>query len=174
VLGRIEAMRGQPPWSDGFGRPGQAARVARALEGEGGLPRRKPAERKARYQTVLSEADSACLAATAERMGLPRAEVVRRLIRASATLEPALSVTESAEIEGLRRQVRRAGINLSELLKAIRSGRAVRLADSAPVWRELLAAIEEVEGRLSRLSGPYGVRLYQALEAAQRQEEGAS
>ena len=174
-------MGGQPPWSGGFGRTGRASAVLigrlgapRREKGRGELPRRKPAERKSRYQTVLSEADSACLAATAKRMGLPRAEVVRRLIRASATLEPALSVTESAEIEGLRQQVRRAGINLSELLKAVRSGRAVRLADSAPVWRELFAAIVDVEERLSRLSGAYGVRLYQALEAARRQEEGAS
>ena len=129
-------------------------------------------ERKSRLRTELSEADAACLSATAKRLGLPKAEVVRRVIRASAQGTPALSEADSARIEGVRRQVRRSGQNLMGLLAAIHSGRAVRLAESAPVWRELHAGILAVESELARLSGRYGERLFRAMEAESRREAG--
>ena len=137
------------------------------------MPTRQAATgRKSRLRTELTEADAACLAATSRRLGLPKAEVVRRLIRASAQGTPALSEADSARIEGVRRQVRRSGQNLTGLLAAIHSGRAVRLADSAPAWRELHAAIRAVEAELSDLSGRYGERLFRALEAESRREAG--
>lgn len=55
------------------------ARSARA-------PRRKP-----RLRTELSEADEDHLQRAVELYGLPKAEVVRRLIRASVQAGPALS-----------------------------------------------------------------------------------
>jgi hypothetical protein len=131
---------------------------------------RKTARSKARLRTELSPADAARLDRTAVRLNLPKAEVVRRLIRASSEGTPVLSDADSARIEGVRRQVRRAGQNLSGLLAAIHSGRAVRLADSAPAWRDLHGAILAVEAELSALSGRYGERLYRALEAEARRK----
>lgn len=96
------------------------ARSARA-------PRRKP-----RLRTELSEADEDHLQRAVELYGLPKAEVVRRLIRASVQAGPALSAENTRVVVELAQQVRMVGRNLAQVLKAIHRGQAVRIEDTEP------------------------------------------
>ena len=67
-------------------------------------PRRKP-----RLRTELSEADERRLAEAVKLFGLPKAEVVRRLIRASVQAGPALSAENTKAVVALAGQVRMVG-----------------------------------------------------------------
>lgn len=90
-----------------------------------GDPRRKP-----RLRTELSEADEQRLRDAVALFGLPKAEVVRRLIRASVQAGPALSAENTQAVVALVQQVRMVGRNLAQILRAIRAGEAVDLADT--------------------------------------------
>jgi hypothetical protein len=91
-------------------------------------PRRKP-----RLRTELSDADETRLQAAVALFGVPKAEVVRRLIRASVQAGPALSAENTRAIVELAQQVRMVGRNLSQILRAINRGQAVRIEDTEPV-----------------------------------------
>jgi hypothetical protein len=91
-------------------------------------PRRKP-----RLRTELSDADETRLQAAVALFGVPKAEVVRRLIRASVQAGPALSAENTRAIVELAQQVRMVGRNLSQVLRAIHRGQAVRIEDTEPV-----------------------------------------
>src|ERR1700743_3582587 len=93
-------------------------------------PRRKP-----RLRSELSDADESRLQAAVALFGLPKAEVVRRLIRASVQAGPALSAENTRAVVELASQVRMVGRNLAQVLKAIHRGQAVRIEDTEPVWR---------------------------------------
>ena len=117
-------------------------------------PRRKP-----RLRTELSHADEARLQQAVALFGLPKAEVVRRLIRASVQSGPALSAENTVAIVDLASQVRRIGRNLAQVLKAIHRGHAVRIEDTEPVWRGLYEAISAIDRELSEMTIAYGSKL---------------
>ena len=117
-------------------------------------PRHKP-----RLRTELSEADERRLAEAVELFGLPKAEVVRRLIRASVQAGPALSAENTKAVVALAGQVRMVGRNLSQVLRAIHRGQAVRIEDTEPVWRGLHAVIAEINDELTEMTVAYGSKL---------------
>ena len=121
---------------------------------EATTPRRKP-----RLRTELSEADEDRLAEAVELFGLPKAEVVRRLIRASVQAGPALSAENTKAVVALAGQVRMVGRNLSQVLRAIHRGQAVRIEDTEPVWRGLHAVIAEINDELTEMTVAYGSKL---------------
>jgi predicted component of type VI protein secretion system len=110
------------------------------------LPRRKP-----RLRTELSEAD--------ERRLL---EVVRRLIRASVQAGPALSSENTKAVVLLANQVRMVGRNLTQVLKAIHRGQAVRIEDTEAVWRGLHEVIAAINDELTEMTVAYGSKLRRA------------
>ena len=63
--------------------------------------------------TELSEADERRLVEAVALFGLPKAEVVRRLIRASVPAGPALSAENTKAVITLASQVHMVGRNLS-------------------------------------------------------------
>ncbi len=115
--------------------------------------------RKARLRTELSEADEGRLAEAIVLFGLPKAEVVRRLIRASVQAGPALSAENTKAVVALAGQVRMVGRNLSQVLRAIHRGQAVRIEDTEAVWRGLHAAIAEINDELTEMTIAYGSKL---------------
>jgi hypothetical protein len=117
-------------------------------------PRRKP-----RLRTELSEADERRLAEAVALFGLPKAEVVRRLIRASVQAGPALSAENTLAIVALASQVRMVGRNLSQVLRAIHRGQAVRIEDSEAVWRGLHEVIAAINDELTEMTVAYGSKL---------------
>ena len=121
---------------------------------KGAVSRRKP-----RLRTELSEADEARLQAAVAMFGLPKAEVVRRLIRASVQSGPALSAENTAVVVDLAAQVRRVGRNLAQVLKAIHCGHAVRIEDTEPVWRGLHEAVSAINDELTEMTLAYGSKL---------------
>lgn len=134
------------------------ARSARA-------PRRKP-----RLRTELSEADEDHLQRAVELYGLPKAEVVRRLIRASVQAGPALSAENTRVVVELAQQVRMVGRNLAQVLKAIHRGQAVRIEDTEPVWRGLHEVVAAINDELTEMTVAYGSKLRREAKLTLPQE----
>ena len=114
---------------------------------------------KARLRTQLSEADAQLLEEAAAVFGLPKAEVVRRLIRASLQAGPALSAENMQVVAELASQVRIAGRNLAQVLKAVHQGRAVGMGETEPVWRDLCEAIAVINEELTDMTLGHSLRL---------------
>ncbi|GCC45459.1 hypothetical protein chiPu_0029848 [Chiloscyllium punctatum] len=144
--------------SNGKGRGAPMARSARA-------PRRKP-----RLRTELSEADEDHLQRAVELYGLPKAEVVRRLIRASVQAGPALSAENTRVVVELAQQVRMVGRNLAQVLKAIHRGQAVRIEDTEPVWRGLHEVVAAINDELTEMTVVYGSKLRREAKLTLPQE----
>lgn len=120
-------------------------------------PRRKP-----RLRTELSDADEAHLLQAVALFGLPKAEVVRRLIRASVQAGPALSAENTQAVILLAGQVRMVGRNLMQLLRAIHRGQAVRIEDTEVVWRGLQQMVSAIDDELTEMTVAYGSKLRRA------------
>jgi hypothetical protein len=118
--------------------------------------------RKPRLRTELSEADEQRLQQAAALFGLPKAEVVRRLIRASVQAGPALSAENTQAVVLLAGQVRMVGRNLMQVLKAIHRGQAVRIEDTEPVWRGLHEMVAAIDDELTEMTVAYGSKLRRA------------
>ena len=114
---------------------------------------------KARLRTQLSEADAQLLEEAAAVFGLPKAEVVRRLIRASLQAGPALSVENMEVVAEFASQVRMVGRNLAQVLKAVHQGRAVGISETEPVWRALCETIAVINDELTDMTLGYGSKL---------------
>ena len=115
--------------------------------------------RKPRLRTELSEADERHLQEAVRLFGLPKAEVVRRLIRASVQAGPALSAENAKTMLELAAQVRAVGRNLSQVLRAIHRGQAVAIEDTEPVWRGLHGAIAGINDELTEIAVACGAKL---------------
>jgi len=107
----------------------------------------------------LSDADEARLQAAVALFGLPKAEVVRRLIRASVHAGPALSAENTRVVVELAQQVRMVGRDLSQVLRAIHRGQAVRIEDTEPVWRGLHDVVSAINDELTEMTVAYGSKL---------------
>lgn len=103
--------------------------------------------------------------------GLPKAEVVRRLIRASVQAGPALSSENTQAVVALAQQVRMVGRNLSQMLRAIHRGQAVDMEDTEPVWRGLHAAISAIDDELTEITIAYGSKLRRQAKLAASVDE---
>lgn len=117
-------------------------------------PRRKP-----RLRTELSDDDEAHLKRAVQLYGLPKAEIVRRLIRASVQAGPALSAENTKVVVELAQQVRMVGRNLAQVLRAIHRGQAVRIEDTEPVWRGLHEVVAAINDELTEMTVAYGSKL---------------
>jgi hypothetical protein len=113
-------------------------------------------------RTELSEADEQRLQQAVALFGLPKAEVVRRLIRASVQAGPALSAENTRAVVELAGQVRMVGRNLAQVLKAIHRGHAVRIEDTEAVWRGLHDAVLAINDELTEMTVAYSSKLRRA------------
>ena len=118
--------------------------------------------RKPRLRTELSEPDEQRLQQAAALFGLPKAEVVRRLIRASVQAGPALSAENTQAVILLAGQVRMVGRNLMQVLRAIHRGQAVRIEDTEPVWLGLHQMVAAIDDELTEMTVAYGSKLRRA------------
>lgn len=106
---------------------------------------------KRSFRVVLSDVDFNTLESAADLFGVGKSELVRRLVRASVGIGPALSSDGLERIEALTGQVRVVGRNLMQVLKAIHRGEAVGIAESEPVWRGLQEMIATLDSELTGL-----------------------
>jgi len=134
-------------------------------------------EGKRSFRVVLSDADFYTLERAADLFGVGKSELVRRLVRASVDVGPALSSDGLERIESLTGQVRIVGRNLMQVLKAIHRGDAVGIAESEPVWRGLQDMIADIDAELTGLVEGNGPALREhaglAVVAAQPEDEAA-
>ena len=132
---------------------------------------------KRSFRVALSDADFDVLEIAAGVFGVGKSELVRRLVRASIDVGPALSAEGVERIEALTGQVRIVGRNLMQVLKVIHRGEAVGIAESEPVWRGLQEMIAVLDAELTGLVEGNGVLLCEraglALVAAQPDDEAA-
>ncbi|MEZ2409120.1 hypothetical protein AB6806_20180 [Bosea sp. RCC_152_1] len=133
----------------------------RAMARSAAVPRRK-----ARLRTELSAADEQRLREAVVLFGLPRAEVVRRLIRASVQAGPALSAENTEAVVLLASQVRAVGRNLAQLLRAVRAGQAIGLDDTEAVWQGLHDAVSVINEELTEITVSHGSRLRRIAKLA--------
>lgn len=108
-------------------------------------------DEKRSLRVEMSAADFELLEQASALFGVGKSDLVRRLVRASVEVGPALSNESVAQIEGLAGQVRIVGRNLMQVLKAIHRGEAVGIAESEQVWRGLHELIEALDVELSSL-----------------------
>lgn len=132
---------------------------------------------KRSFRVVLSDADFDALERASGMFGVGKSELVRRLVRASMDVGPALSSDGLERIEALTGQVRTVGRNLMQVLKAIHRGDAVGIAESEPVWRGLQEMIADIDAELTGLLEGKGPALREragiALVAARPDSEAA-
>ncbi|AOO84986.1 hypothetical protein BHK69_30165 (plasmid) [Bosea vaviloviae] len=117
-------------------------------------PREKP-----RLRTELSDGDAARLDEAVELFGLPKAEIVRRLIRASVQAGPALSAENMEAVLTLASEVRQVGRTLAQMLRMMRQGRGMELAAAEQVWSELHGAIAAIDEELTEMTVAHGAGL---------------
>ncbi|MCA3654150.1 MAG: hypothetical protein IOC43_01805 [Methylobacterium sp.] len=109
----------------------------------------KGRQEKRSLRVEMSVADFELLERASAVFGVAKSDLVRRLVRASVEVDPALSTESVAQIEALTGQARIVGRNLMQVLKAIHRGEAVGIAESEPVWRGLHELIEALDAELS-------------------------
>lgn len=124
--------------------------------------------RASRHRIDLNDLDFALLEEAAASFGLSKSETVRRLLRAALNIGPALSEENSQVVAGMAGQLRRVGLNLMQMLKAIHGGRAVQIEDSVVVWQVLHERISAMDKELSRMTEAYGVKLRRDMMVEQK------
>lgn len=132
---------------------------------------------KRSFRVVLTDAEFDVLERASDVFGVRKSELVRRLVRASVDVGPALSAEGVERIEALTGQVRIVGRNLMQVLKAIHRGEAVGIAESEPVWRGLQEMIAVLDVEMTGLIEGNGVLLREraglAVVATQPTDEAA-
>lgn len=129
------------------------------------------------FRAQFSDEDVVVLDEACRMFDVSKSELVRRLVRASVDVGPALSAEGVERIEALTGQVRIVGRNLMQVLRAIHRGEAVGIAESEPVWRGLQEMIAALDAELTGLVEGNGVLLREraglAVVAAQPTDEAA-
>ncbi|MCA0405446.1 MAG: hypothetical protein LCH39_04775 [Proteobacteria bacterium] len=115
-------------------------------------------EEKRSLRVEMSAADFEVLEQAAAVFGVGKSELVRRLVRASVEVGPALSAEGMERIEALTGQVRIVGRNLMQVLRAIHRGEAVGIAASEPVWRGLQEMVVALDGEFSAFGEAAGMQ----------------
>ena len=115
-------------------------------------------DEKRSLRVEMSAADSELLEQAAAVFGVGKSELVRRLVRASVEVGPALSAEGVEGIEALTGQVRIVGRNLIQVLRAIHRGEAVGIAASEPVWRGLQEMVVALDGEFSAFGEAAGMQ----------------
>lgn len=119
-------------------------------------------DRRKRARVDLSLDVDQLLDEAASIFGLSRSETMRRIIRASMNVGPALSAENTLAVAALASQVRMVGRNLDQMLHAIHAGRAVPTEDALPVLEVLGERVREVDRELTAMTVAYGIKLRRA------------
>lgn len=115
-----------------------------------------------RARVDLTPDVSALLDQASSVFELSRSETLRRIIRASLDVGPALSAENTRAVAALASQVRMVGRNLSQLLHAVHGGRAVPLESALSIFEALDQRIREVDGELTAMTVAHGLKLRRA------------
>jgi hypothetical protein len=127
------------------------------------VPRpRKPDIVKHRVQADFSPEDFARLEQACAIFGLGKSDLLRRLVRASIDVGPALSIEDSQALAATTRVLRACGRNIAQIVKGINLGYAPRLADDKELFVATHRALSEVNALVHEMTVAYGARLRRA------------
>ena len=116
-------------------------------------------DRKARHRLDLGDDDHRLLGLAAERFGVARSEVIRRLLRGALDAGPALSADNARALTALGADIRAASRSLSRLVQGIEAGQAEPLAPALPIFSVLHERIAAIESELTGMTLGHGRRL---------------
>ena len=95
------------------------------------MPRpRKPDIAKHRVQADFTAEDLARLEQACAIFGLGKSDLLRRLVRASIDVGPALSVENCKALAATTRELRACGRNIAQIVKGINLGYAPQLSET--------------------------------------------
>lgn len=118
-----------------------------------------------RRRLDIDESDHVSLEAVSARFGLPKSEVVRRLIRAANDLGPALSRENAVVVGELAREVRAVGRTLNQLLLATRRGETSSIEGAEAVISRLVESYAAINAELTAMILAYGSRVRESVNA---------
>ena len=127
------------------------------------MPRpRKPEIAKHRVQADFTADDFARLEQACAMFGLGKSDLLRRLVRASIDVGPALSVENGKALAGTTRELRACGRNIAQIVKGINLGYAPQLADDKELFLATHRALSEINALVHEMTVAYGARVRRA------------
>jgi hypothetical protein len=127
------------------------------------VPRpRKPDIAKHRVQADFSLEDFERLEQACAIFGLGKSDLLRRLVRASIDVGPALSVENGTELAATTRELRACGRNIAQIVKGINLGYAPQLADDKELFVAIHRALSEITALVHEMTGAYSARVRRA------------
>ena len=98
--------------------------------------------------------EAACLV-----FGIGKSELVRRLIRASVDIGPALSLEDGKKLAPIGKELRAIGRNIAQIVKGINLGYAPQLTDSEELFRTVYLTLAQMNATIQTMIVAYGSRL---------------
>ncbi|WP_330085244.1 hypothetical protein [Methylocystis iwaonis] len=127
------------------------------------MPRpRKPDIGKHRVQVDFSPDDFVRLEQACAIFGLGKSDLLRRLVRASIDVGPALSVENGEALAATTRELRACGRNIAQILKGINLGYAPQLSDDKELFVATHRALAEISALVHEITIACGSRLRRA------------
>ncbi len=121
--------------------------------------KRAPTAAKRQLVVFLAREDFAHLEAACLAFGIGKSELVRRLIRASVDIGPALSLEDGKKLAPLGKELRAIGRNIAQIVKGINHGNAPQLTDSEELFRTVYLTLAQMNATIQTMIVAYGSRL---------------
>ena len=118
-----------------------------------------PQAQKRQLVVFLAPEDFAHLEAACLVFGIGKSELVRRLIRASVDIGPALSMEDGKKLAPIGKELRAIGRNIAQIVKGINLGYAPQLADSEELFRTVYLTLAQMNATIQTMIVAYGSRL---------------
>lgn len=124
------------------------------------MPRPRKLElAKHRVQADFTPEDFARLEQACAIFALGKSDLLRRLVRASIDVGPALSVENGKALTATTRELRACGRNIAQIVKAINLGYAPQLSDDKELFLAAHRALSEINALVHEMTVAYGSRL---------------
>jgi hypothetical protein len=121
--------------------------------------RRAPTAEKRQLVVILAPEDFAHLEAACLVFGIGKSELVRRLIRASLDIAPALSLEDGKKLAPIGKELRAIGRNIAQIVKGINLGYAPQLTESEELFRTVYLTMAQMNATIQNMIVAYGSRL---------------
>lgn len=107
----------------------------------------------------LAPEDFAHLEQACLLFGVGKSDLIRRLVRASIEVGPALSMENGKALAAIGKELRASGRNIAQIVKGINLGYAPQLADDEALFRATHLALGEINATIQAVTVAYGSRL---------------
>ena len=120
---------------------------------------RSPSRAKRRVQADFSSDDFARIEAACAMFGVGKSDLIRRLVRASLDVGPALSADNAKALGAIAKELRAIGRNIAQIVKGINLGYAPQLANDEELFRATHAWLDQIDSTIHDMTIAYGSRL---------------